>query len=100
MVTFLVCFVVFAVRGCVCVSSWTILIIHTFFLYINVAKKPVFDVGRRQTLLFSATAIHAAVHNASTTAFDKKAKAQKKLKLKGTLKGITQNNTLPDHLKQ
>jgi len=64
------------------------------------AKKPLFEVGRRQTLLFSATAIHAAVHNASTTTFDKKAKAQKKLKLKGTLKGITQNNTLPDHLKQ
>ncbi len=58
------------------------------------------DVGRRQTLLFSATAIHAAANNANTATFDKKAKAQKKLKLKGTLKGISQNNTLPEHLKQ
>lgn len=64
------------------------------------AAKVVMDVGRRQTLLFSATAIHTAAHNPNTTTFDKKAKAQKKLKLKGTLKGISQNNTLPDHLKQ
>lgn len=63
-------------------------------------SKPVLDVGRRQTLLYSATAIHTAAHNPNTTTFDKKAKAQKKLKLKGTLKGISQNNTLPDHLKQ
>jgi hypothetical protein len=53
----------------------------------------------RQTLLFSATAIHS--HAVSAAAFDKKARAQaKKLKLRGTLKGINNNSTLPDHLKQ
>jgi hypothetical protein len=61
-------------------------------------------VGSRQTLLFSATAIHGNSQNPSfaalTGVFDKKAKNNKKAKLRGTLKGIGQNKTLPDHLKQ
>ena len=57
------------------------------------------NVGRRQTLLYSATAIHA--HAGNIGGFDKKTKAAaKKLKLKGTLKGVGHNISLPDHLKQ
>jgi hypothetical protein len=57
------------------------------------------NVGKRQTLLYSATAIHA--HSSASAAFDKKGKAAaKKLKLRGTLKGMTHNNSLPEHLKQ
>jgi hypothetical protein len=57
-------------------------------------------VGKRQTLLYSATAIHA--HSSASAMFDKKGNksAAKKVKLRGTLKGMTHNNTLPEHLKQ
>ena len=56
------------------------------------------NVGRRQTLLYSATAIHA--HSAASAIFDSKKKQSKKLKLKGTLKGVNNGVSLPEHLKQ
>ena len=45
----------------------------------------------RQTLLFSATAIQQK---------ERQEKLNKRVKLNGTLKGISQNSCLPNHLKQ
>lgn len=61
---------------------------------------------QRQTLLYSATAIHIQKgsnsnnNNATNSSSNKQKKKDKNLKLRGTLKGIHNNNVLTDHLKQ
>ena len=48
--------------------------------------------GSRQTLLYSATAV-----DVNTSKFNKR---EKKYKLNGTLKGVSDHQVLPEHLKQ
>jgi hypothetical protein len=50
------------------------------------------QVGSRQTLLYSATAV-----DVNKSKFNKR---EKKYKLKGTLKGVSDHQVLPEHLKQ
>ena len=50
------------------------------------------QVGTRQTLLYSATAV-----DVNKSKFNKR---EKKYKLKGTLKGVSDHQVLPEHLKQ
>ena len=49
-------------------------------------------IGARQTLLYSATAA-----DVNTSKYNKR---EKKYKLNGTLKGVSDHQVLPEHLKQ
>jgi hypothetical protein len=50
------------------------------------------QVGTRQTLLYSATAV-----DVNQSKFSKR---ENKYKLNGTLKGVSDHQVLPEHLKQ